>query len=371
MRGEMDYYMFILCNIDGIGFKTVCLLLDTFKDAKNALSQDMDSYREILPESKAKLLMTGLHKTVLNERLKVMSRENIEFIPFFSPKYPIKLKNIPDPPLALYVKGELPSGDEPAVAVVGARECSEYGKICAEAIGRDLGRNKINVISGLARGIDSIAQQSAICSGGKTYGVLGGGVDVVYPTQNAGLYKDVISHGGLISEYPVGTMPKRDLFPARNRIISGLADVVVVVEARVRSGTYITVSQALEQDREVMVVPGRITDGLSVGCNNLIRQGAAIITSPSDVIDMLSSMGKIDFRTQSNKESAEEDFGDASCLLKNLEITPTDIGVLLNKVVKYGYTYEKMCAELAILEIEGRVKKVGNSFIRTDAKSHI
>lgn len=373
MDDKFDYYMFILCNIDGIGYKTVKLLLDTYGSAREALSESYESYSEILTKSKAQILSAGLDKDKLNNRLKIMSKEKIKFIPFTSPEYPDKLKHIPDPPLALYVKGELPLDDAPSVAVIGARECSEYGAVCAEAIGKKLGSCGINVISGFARGIDSIAQQNAILSGGKTYGILGCGTDVIYPPENRKLYEETVRNGGLISEYAVGTLPKKTFFPARNRLISGLSDVVVVVEARVRSGTYITVTQALEQGKEVMAVPGRITDGLSVGCNVLINQGAAVITSPEDVIDMLSSMGKLSIymNKSPNYEDEEDGCESESTILENLEITPTDCGILFDKLRKYGYTYEQMSSELTVLEIEGKVKKIGNSYIRKDVKSHI
>lgn len=371
MNCEMDYHMFILCNIDGIGYKTVATLLNEFESAGNVLAQSPETLKELIPESKYKLLCNGIDKDRMNTRLKVMSREKIAFVPFTSSMYPERLRHIPDPPLALYVKGDLPFGNVPAVAVVGARECSEYGALCAKAIGKELGRNGINVISGFARGIDSISQQSAIEAGGKTYGVLGGGVDFIYPPENKRLYYEVIENGGLISEYPVGTEPKRELFPARNRLISGLSDIVVVVEARVRSGTYITVTQALEQNREVMVVPGRITDGLSVGCNALIKQGAAIISRPEDVIDLLSSMGKIKLLDENLTDNCIDEADEDNVLLKYLDITPTDVGILLEKVKKYGYSYEKMCSELTVLQIEGKVIKIGNSFAKTGSKSHI
>ena len=171
----------------------------------------------------------------------------------------------------------MPDPNVPSVAVIGARQCTEYGRYIASKLGSALADEGIQVISGMARGIDSIAQSAAMEAGGKTFAVLGCGVDVCYPPECTSLFRQLMEKGGILSEYPPGTEPKASYFPRRNRIISGLSDAVVVVEARERSGTLITVDMALEQGREVYVVPGRITDPLSFGCNHLIRQGAGIV----------------------------------------------------------------------------------------------
>jgi len=168
--------------------------------------------------------------------------------------------------------------------VIGARECSEYGRYVAEVLGKELGENGIQVVSGMARGIDGISQAAALKAGGFSVGVLGCGVDICYPAENRRLYEWLEHSGGLLSAYAPGTEPKPGNFPPRNRIVSGLADVLVVVEARQKSGTLITVDMALEQGREVYVVPGRITDRLSDGCHRLLRQGAGVVTSPREFI---------------------------------------------------------------------------------------
>ena len=167
--------------------------------------------------------------------------------------------------------GKLPDENRPTVSIVGARNSSEYGKYAAKLFGERLAAAGVQVISGMARGVDGISQQSAIYAGGDSYGVLGSGVDVCYPEDNRRLYDSLITNGGVISEYLPGTQPKPQYFPQRNRIISGLSDVVLVIEAREKSGTLITVDMALEQGREVFAVPGRICDSLSYGCNSLIR----------------------------------------------------------------------------------------------------
>lgn len=202
-------------------------------------------------------------------------------------EYPARLREIPDPPACLYVKGRLPENDRPSVAVIGARDCSAYGRSVAMQLGAGLGAAGVQVVSGMARGIDGISQEAALDAGGTSFGVLGCGADICYPAQNRGLYEKLCAEGGVLSEYEPGTPPRAWHFPPRNRIVSGLADAVVVVEARAGSGTLITVDMALEQGREVYAVPGRVTDGLSVGCNRLIRLGAGLLPDMEEFLEEL------------------------------------------------------------------------------------
>ena len=201
--------------------------------------------------------------------------------------YPARLLEIPDPPERLYVLGRLPEEKVPSVAIIGARECSEYGSYVAARLGECMGRNGIQVISGMARGIDGIGQTAALDVGGSSFAVLGSGVDVCYPARNRRLYERLRERGGVLSEYPPGTPALSRNFPPRNRIVSGLADAVVVVEAREKSGTLITVDMALEQGKEVYAVPGRVTDALSSGCNRLVKLGAAMLLDPEELAEEL------------------------------------------------------------------------------------
>lgn len=215
---------------------------------------------------------------------KTSREDEISFITPFDENYPEKLRNIPDAPAGLYVRGRLPVESEITVAVIGARDCSDYGRYVAEGLGTFFGKNGVTVVSGMARGIDGISQWAALEAGGTSVGVLGCGADICYPAKNRALFDRLVEEGTILTEYPPGMPPKAMNFPARNRIVSGLADAVVVVEARARSGTLITVDMALEQGREVFVVPGRITDRLSDGCNRLIKQGAEILLSPEELL---------------------------------------------------------------------------------------
>lgn len=199
-------------------------------------------------------------------------------------EYPNRLREIPSSPKRLFGIGRLPDENLPSVAMIGARDCSEYGKYVAKGLGTLLGREGIQVISGMARGIDGIGQRAALEAGGSSFGILGSGVDICYPAENRDLYERLMICGGIVSEYEPGTPVRPQNFAARNRIVSGLADVVVVVEARMKSGTLITVDMALEQGREVYAVPGRITERLSDGCNSLIRFGAGMLLDGKDFV---------------------------------------------------------------------------------------
>jgi DNA processing protein len=194
-----------------------------------------------------------------------------------SEHFPKRLLEIPGVPKSLYVIGALPQDDLPSVAIIGARDCTEYGKHVARHLGQRMAQAGVQVISGMAKGIDGISQAAALEAGGSSYGVLGCGVDICYPRENERLFEQIPKCGGIISEYPPGTMPAAGLFPLRNRIISALCDILLVMEAREKSGTLITVDMALEQGKEIRVLPGRVDDVLSKGCNRLISQGADIL----------------------------------------------------------------------------------------------
>ncbi|MCR4651322.1 MAG: DNA-processing protein DprA [Lachnospiraceae bacterium] len=198
--------------------------------------------------------------------------------------YPVRLTDIGSRPLSLWVRGRLPDDNIPSVAIIGARNCSGYGRQMAREWAREIAGAGVQIISGMAYGIDSIAETAALDAGGSSYAVLGNGVNVCYPKENASLYDRTIVAGGIISEYPPDTTPRPQFFPARNRIISGFADAVIVIEARERSGTLITVNMALNQGRDVYALPGRVTDSLSYGCNRLIREGAVPLIRPHEFL---------------------------------------------------------------------------------------
>ena len=273
-------YAYFICSIPMIGGVRAGQLLSRFGDPQGVYEAGTAGWREILSDSVVEYMDRQKKSGNLEEEYHSLGEKQIGLVLQEEEGFPQKLLEIPDPPYGLFYKGKLPEQKQPSVAVIGARECSEYGRFVAEELGRYLGSQGIQVISGMARGIDGISQQAALSAGGTSYGVLGCGVDICYPAQNRRLYEELLEKGGLLSTYTPGTKPLPQYFPPRNRIVSGLSDALIVIEARQKSGTLITVDMALEQGRDVYVVPGRLTDRLSDGCNHLLTQGAGVFLSP-------------------------------------------------------------------------------------------
>lgn len=272
--------------------------------------------------------------------------------------FPGKLAEIPDPPFGIFYKGRLPDERIPAVAVIGARKCSEYGRIMAEKFAKGFAERGISVISGMAVGIDGIGQTAALKAGGSSYAVLGCGVDIVYPRSNETLYRQLIENGGVLSEYPPQMEPRPALFPPRNRIISALADVVLVVEAREKSGTLITVDMALEQGREVYTIPGRCTDSLSMGCNRLIRQGAAVAVTPEDIIDDMFWDTILEKPKEQPQGPTPQELSKAAQeVYAVLEMLPVAQDVIVEKLreKKSTCTIPQICQGLVELELKGLI----------------
>ena len=287
---KQEVYEYWLYNVPNVGWKTIQRLFRIFGTPEEVYRASPDDLKKQLSERQAAGLLTLRETWDLEGAFEKMTAAGIQFLTATSPAYPGRLQEIPDPPYGIFYKGSLPRDEALSVAVIGARECSEYGCYVAKALGKAFAENGVQVISGMARGIDGISQEAALDGGGCSFGVLGCGVDICYPAQNRPLYERLLEKGGVLSSYPPGTRPQPSLFPPRNRIVSGLADAVIVVEARQRSGTLITVDMALEQGREVYVVPGRLTDRLSDGCNQLIRQGAGVLLSPESFLQELSRL---------------------------------------------------------------------------------
>lgn len=214
-----------------------------------------------------------------------LSRRGILFVSLEDPAYPPRLRAVPDMPLGLYYKGKLPDPASPAAAVIGSRRADRYGLDQAERFASALASRGITVISGMALGVDGAAGRAALGAGGASFAVLGSGPDVCYPPGNRDLYDLLDKKGGILSEYAPGTQARPGLFPPRNRIISGLSDLVLVIEARAGSGTLITTDYALAQGKDVFVLPGRVTDPLSEGCNRLLSQGASAALDPRDLTE--------------------------------------------------------------------------------------
>lgn len=305
------------------------------------------------------------------EIIRKYEKKGIRCISCISEQFPDRLRQIPDPPFCLYVIGELPKEKMACVAMIGARACSTYGRGVAYSFGKELAGAGVGIISGMARGIDGVAQEGAIAGGGQTYAVLGGGVDYCYPSEHRGLYEAISQKGGVISEYLPGTEPRANFFPERNRIISGMADIVLVIEARKRSGTYITVTQALEQGREVYAVPGRVTDVLSDGCNALIKDGAGVADSAMVILEALRYRG---YQIRNNGIGADrerrsplncENDGIRGRLIDILDVTPIHINELYRAMnVEGEVIMEEIMTELVHMELDGMVNNCGNYYAK-------
>ena len=293
-----------------------------------------------------------------------MTDTGIRFVFEGEEEYPKKLAAIPDAPCALYYVGKLPDEQEKTIAVIGARSCSEYGKAMARQFGEVLAGGGVQIVSGMARGIDGIGQTAALDAGGYSLGVLGCGVDICYPSNNRMLYERLIEQGGICSEYPPGIEPRAALFPPRNRIISGLCDGVLVIEAKERSGTLITVDMALEQGRDIYALPGRATDILSRGCNRLIRQGAELVMSPQEMLYELKPGSVMSVPAGQQDKAIPE--GVQGRLLKLLDFQPVSTDMLQGKYAStYGsaITVSELCYGMLQLCADGYAAQVGvNSY---------
>ncbi len=283
-------YQYWFMNIRGLGKKKF-ELVKKLGNAEEIYRASVGLLQAAAGEKAAEKIRTARENWDILEEYEKLCAQKIKFTCYGDTDYPGRLLAIPDPPYSLYYQGALPADEIPAAALIGARACSEYGAYAAREFGSKLAQTGIQIISGLAMGIDGISQEAALAAGGRSFGVLGCGVDICYPKSNRAIYERCKEQGGILSEYPPGTKPAVGLFPPRNRIISAFSDVVVVIEAREKSGTLITVDMALEQGREVFAVPGRVTDSRSRGCNRLFKQGAGGAASPVDILEALYGTG--------------------------------------------------------------------------------
>lgn len=280
-------YWYWLCNLKGIGIKKIEALLEYFKTPYQIYCGKENDLKQIgkLNEKDVASIIYSRNTDVIKRELEILEKMGIQFITKVDKEYPRRLRNIFDAPIALYVKGRLPKEDYVSIAVIGARNCTNYGKEIAKLFALELSKYNIEIISGLARGIDSCAHIGSLKAEGATFGVLGCGIDLCYPAENIDLYMQIQQTGGIISEYGLGVRPIAGNFPMRNRIISGLSDGILVIEAKEKSGSLITVDMGLEQGKNIYAIPGKVTDGLSEGCNNLIKMGAKLVTNPTEIID--------------------------------------------------------------------------------------
>jgi DNA processing protein len=353
-----------LAALPGIGCATIHRLLDIFGSPGAVLQAGKAVGGTGVVRDRAVALFTDSsaldHARCRAEQELTRARQlNIHLLACSDPRFPPQLREIRDCPVLLYLRGNPDLFERPMVAVIGSRAATAYGRRVSARLGAELAGHGIAVVSGLAAGIDSCAHGGCLDAGGATIGVLGCGVDVVYPRSNASLYEQMTEQGLLISEYPLGTRPEGFRFPARNRIISGLAKAVVVVEATRKSGSLITTRLALDQGRDVFAVPGRIDSAKSEGTHRLIQQGAHLVQSAGDILeelqlDGLFSHGRI--APGREKEKMDPDISEQEQQLLNaVDVYPANIDDL---AVKTGMTTALLHDLLLHLELKGLVRQL-------------
>jgi DNA processing protein len=345
-----------------IGFNRVCgigparlrALLDYYGTVEAAWSAPADGLREVgLDRRSLANLVQSRSELDLSAELEKLKKAGVQALTWEDDAYPQRLRMIGDPPIVLYVKGELRPSDDWAVGMVGTRHPSTYGREAARTLAADLARSGVTIVSGLARGIDGQAHRAALEAGGRTIAVLGSGVDVIYPWENLKLAQDIIAQGALVSEYPLGTQPEASNFPPRNRIISGLSRGVVVVEAGEQSGALITADFAAEQGRDVFAVPGSIFHRSSVGTNRLIRDGAAPVLSANDVLETLNMTSVAQHVEAQMLLPADETEARLFDLLSDDPVHVDEIGRAAELPIA------QVSSTLALMELKGLVHQVG------------
>ena len=354
-----------LGRIKGLGGVTFKKIAAHFGDAAKVFSAtraELENVEGLDRDVVDRLLgFTEWHQ--IDEDLRRILQESIRLITFNDPSYPARLRMIADPPPALYIKGDLHADDEKAVAVVGSRSASDYGRRVARELCRGLAVCGFTVVSGMARGIDGEAHEAALDAGGRTIAVLGSGVDRPYPPEHERLYNRIGGQGAVISELPMRTPPMAFNFPARNRLISGLSLGVVVVEATEKSGSLITASLALEQGREVFAVPGEVGASRTRGTHRLIRQGAKLVETVQDIVEEIAPQlaphpGKsaaANERTLPERATAEARTIFALIGQRSLHVDEV--------IERSGFTAAKVSETLLQLELEGYLKQFpGNRY---------
>jgi len=350
---ELKYWIGFT-RISGIGRVRLSLLKGHFGSLASAWAAPRPELLKAgLEAGSADNLITTRPGIDLDKDLSLIDRYKIKVITFESSDYPALLKETHDYPAVLYVRGDLAPADADSVAVVGTRRATSYGRQVAEDIVGNLALNGITIISGMARGIDTIAHRSALEAGGRTIAVFACGLDIVYPPENLKLAKDILENGALISEHPLGTKPKPENFPRRNRILSGLSLGVLVVESGERGGALITASFAVDQNREVFAIPGSILSGMSRGPNRLIQDGAKLVRNHVDILEELRL--PVVSRQIEMKDTLTPG-GNESIIIKCISEEPAHVDEICRAS---GLDISAVISCLAIMELNGLVRQTG------------
>lgn len=347
--------------IESIGEKRLRLLMLNLKDPFLIYEKDTDELTKIIPKYEKQFKLIKKTKIDLTDYSNKLSDYDISVVTILDQDYPNALREIADPPPILYLKGSLHNDDKLAISIVGSRKASYYGKQMAEKFTRSLAQMGFTIVSGMARGIDTVAHQTAVKEGARTIAFLGSGIDVIYPKENRHLLQNIIKNGAVVSEFPLGTKPLATNFPQRNRLISGLSIGTVVIEATLKSGTFTTVKWALEQGKEVFAVPGDTRRMTSMGTNKLIQKGAKLVINTDDIISEFPYLQRTKFEIPPPVEEIELTSLEKKVLDK-LNQTP----ILIDNIIEeHGLPPSKISSILLSLEIKGVVEQLpGKRFAR-------
>ena len=351
-------------QVKGIGAVRLRALLDYFGNLEVAWQAPADALTAVgLTQRIVENILAARSGSLLEKTWALIEQKNIQVLTWEDETYPRRLKEIDQPPPVLYVRGSITEQDEWAVAIVGTRRVTGYGRQVTEEVAAFLAQNGITVVSGLARGVDAVAHETCLNAGGRTIAVLGNGVDRVYPPEHAALAKKMLEQGAVVSDYAPGTPPDAANFPPRNRIISGLCMATVVVEAGETSGALITANFAANQGRDVFAVPGNITAPQSKGTNRLIRDGAQPLLRPEDILESLQ-LEQVPQKQNARRLMPADDL--EKQLLGVLADEPLHVDEIC---VRSALPVDKVSAALTMMELKGMVRHVGGmsySMVRED-----
>lgn len=361
-----------LSFVIGVGSRTAAHLIRTFGSPTACFGASPTQLEAAgLQRESIEAMRTVELRERADREIEALSGLNAQAIVLHDERYPPLLREVYDPPIVLYCKGDLSRAIAlPVLAIVGSRRCSTYGRNAAEMLARELGKRGVTIVSGLARGIDTAAHRGALEGRGLTIGVLGTGIDSAYPRENRRLAEQIISAGALLTEFPLGTPPLSQNFPYRNRVISGLALGVMVVEGAERSGSLITARLANEQGREVFAVPGNITSAKSFGPNNLIKDGAKLVQTWSDVVEEFPFEFKSEIlaaeRGDGRSRSAVDELPLSEIEDHVLSLLKSDEAVHIDQLIsKSGLSSGELMGALLKLEMADRVRQLpGKTFVR-------
>lgn len=350
-----------LTTVPGIGSTRIRALVAHFHSAQAVISASISALSQVsgIDRTLAENILQQRDAAFVERQLEILAQRNARLLTYWDDDYPVLLKKIPDPPALLYVEGEISPGDKNLLAIVGTRAPTQYGKLVAEKLSSELAARGFTIVSGLARGIDTIAHRTALKSGGRTIAVLGSGLDVMYPAENEKLAREIMANGAVLSEYAFGAKPDAVNFPRRNRIISGLSLGVLVIEAGLESGAMITANLALEHNREVFAVPGSIMSMKSAGPHQLIREGAKLVHSIDDVLEEL--LGQLDFFGKPRAE--EKPMPELDEKSKRVYELLSHEGMHIDELIrKTGLSSSEMMTLLLELEFKNVVKQLPGKF---------